>query len=1216
MKKIFTLVLTLCSLSLWAYDFESGDLCYNFIGNSKYVAVARNVSYRMSDLIIPSTVEYEGKTYVVASIESDAFSWNTSLTSVSIPNTITSIGYAAFYSCMSLSSITIVPNEALEISENVFYNTAAYNDETNWKDGVLYISNCVIDTKKCLVGDYQIKENTHTIAQMGFSGNTSLVSITMPNTMKSIGSSAFVGCSNLTSITIPNSVSYVGLNAFESTEWYKNYPEEVLYINDILYKCNGDKFTGTSISIKKGTVTICSYAFEGCTSLGSITIPSSITSIGVCVFSACYNLTSIIVESGNRIYDSRENCNAIIETASNTLLTGCKNAVIPNSITSIEDGAFYGCYGLTSITIPNSVTSIGNSAFSYCYGLKSITIPNSVTSIGDYAFLGCSSLTSITIPESVTSIGNSAFYGCSSLTSITIPESVTSIGDRAFMGCSSLTSITIPKSVTSIGENVFDATGIYNHEANWENDVLYISNCLIEAKDDISGAYIIKEGTRLLAERAFYDCSSLTSVTIPSSVVTIGFNAFTSCSSLTSVTLNSNAILNNRDYNSVGMYYIFGDQVEEYIIGDSITSIGSDAFRGCTGLTSITIPESVTSIGDRAFIGCSSLTSITIPKSVTSIGENVFDATGIYNHEANWENGVLYISNCLIEAKDDISGAYIIKEGTRLIADWAFAFCRSLTSVTIGNSVTSIGDRAFMGCSSLTSITIPKSVTSIGENAFEGCTFTRFINNSSLNAKENQYWGATIYEENGLCIVDSVVVDCLESATSVVIPDTIIAIGDFAFEECSSLASVTIPNSVKSIGEGAFFECVSLTSIMIPNSVINIGEIAFVYCSSLANMTVEVGNTIYDSRNNCNAIIETATNKLIAGCKNTTIPTNVTSIGMNAFYACPITSITIPNSVTTIGAGAFALCESLILLDIPNTVSRIGMDAFAETGIYNNKSNWDNGALYISNCLIEAQRDISGNYTVKKDTRLIADGAFYRCYSLHSITIPENVASVGELAFSRCSELNTVTCLATTPPILGKEAFLYCDDPVLFVLCESQADYQSHEQWRQFSSVQCIASEEVETDDVVINTGSTSVTITWPTDPNAETYVIVIKQGDKVFCSLTFNADGMLLNIAFAPSRDGNHPAQYAEAVANGKGFRFTVTDLEEGTDYTYDIVVKNEANQVIETHSGEFTTESMTAVENTHSQSPMTNCQKLLRKGQLIILRDGVEYDALGQEL
>ena len=663
----------------------------------------------------------------------------------------------------------------------------------------------------------------------------------------------------------------------------------------------------------------------------------------------------------------------------------------------------------------------------------------------------------------------------------------------------------------------------------------------------------------------------------------------------------------------------------------SVTSIGGWAFYECTGLTSVTIPNSVTSIGDVAFEGCEGLTSITIPESVTSIGENAFEYCTFTRNN--------FINNSSLNAKENqYWGATIYEENGLCIVDSVVVDClESATSVIIPDTIIEIGNEAFYGCSGLTSITIPESVTNIGENAFEGCHFIKnnFINNSTLNAEENQYWGATIYEENGLCIVDSVVVDCLESATSVVIPDTIIAIGDYAFEECSSLASVTIPNSVKSIGEGAFFECVSLTSIMIPNSVINIGEIAFVYCSSLANMTVEVGNTIYDSRNNCNAIIETATNKLIAGCKNTTIPTNVTSIGMNAFYACPITSITIPNSVTTIGAGAFAecdllkslaiprsvttlgeaafaLCESLILLDIPNTVSRIGMDAFAETGIYNNKSNWDNGALYISNCLIEAQRDISGNYTVKKDTRLIADGAFYRCYSLHSITIPENVASVGELAFSRCSELNTVTCLATTPPILGKEAFLYCDDPVLFVLCESQADYQSHEQWRQFSSVQCIASEEVETDDVVINTGSTSVTITWPTDPNAETYVIVIKQGDKVFCTLTFNKDGMLTNIAFAPSRSGSHPVTYA--ASTGNGLRFTVTSLDAGTTYAYDITTKDEKDNTLSTYTGEFTTKSNVPTSVSDIQSPMTDCQKFLRNGQLVIVRDGVEYNAQGQ--
>ena len=546
------------------------------------------------------------------------------------------------------------------------------------------------------------------------------------------------------------------------------------------------------------------------------------------------------------------------------------------SVTSIGKSAFEGCTSLTAVEIPNSVTSIGDCAFYHCSSLTAVEIPNNVTSIGARAFYNCSSLTAVVIPNGVTSIGYEAFCGCSSLTAVEIPNSVTSIGNAVFWGCSNLTSVEIPNSVTSIGDS------------------------------------------------AFFWCSNLTSVVIGNSVTSIGYQAFSGCSGLTSIAVAEG----NQTYDSRNnCNAIIETQTNTLIVGcsettipNSVTSIGISAFQNCSSLTSVVIPNSVTCIGDYAFCDCDGLTSVEIPNSVTSIGDYAF-------------------CNCVHLT------SVVIPNSVTSIGERAFSNCSSLTSVEIGNSVTSIGYEAFSDCSRLTSVVIPNSVTSFWEAAFRGC--------SSLTSVEIG---------NNVTSIGNCAFEGCSSLTSVVIPNSVTSIGTSAFFNCSSLTSVEIPNSVTSIGYGAFEGCSNLTSVEIPNSVTSIGDYPFASCDHLTSIAVAEDNQRYDSRNNCNAIIETQTNTLIAGCSKTTIPNSVTSIANYAFYKCSsLTSLVIPNSVTSIGYSAFGGCSSLTFVEIPNSVTSIGEEAF------------------------------------------------FDCSSLTSLVIPNSVTSIGDYAFENCTNLTEIT---------------------------------------------------------------------------------------------------------------------------------------------------------------------------------------------------------------
>ncbi|MBQ8064882.1 MAG: leucine-rich repeat protein [Prevotella sp.] len=301
-----------------------------------------------------------------------------------------------------------------------------------------------------------------------------------------IGEYAFEACNNLT-VTIGSNITSIGKRAF--------------YASDL-----------TSLTIPNSVTSISTSAFEFCADLTSLFIPKSVVSIGEEAFSYCESLTSIVVDSDNPVYDSRDNCNAIINTSTNKLMFGCRNTAIPNSVTAIGNYAFNGRNGLTSIMIPDGVTSIGDGAFRGCRSLVSITIPNSVTFIGEDAFAG-SGLSSVTIPDGVTAISNTMFAE-SGLTSIVIPDGVTSIGEGAFNGCSFLTSITIPDGVTCIGSYAFNRCRSLT-------------------------AITIPNGVTSIGESTFWGCG-LTAVVIPNSVTSIGNYSFQNCGSLTSITIGSN----------------------------------------------------------------------------------------------------------------------------------------------------------------------------------------------------------------------------------------------------------------------------------------------------------------------------------------------------------------------------------------------------------------------------------------------------------------------------------------------------------------------------------------------------------------------------------------------------------------------------------------------------------------------------------------------------
>lgn len=958
------------------------------------------------NISIPSSVTYNSEDYKVTSIDAHAFD-GSAITSVSIPNSILEIGDCAFYDCKSIKTITL-PQSVKSIGAGAFNGCIALTYVYNIPYGITTINNSTFANCKSLLS-ITIPNNVTNIGSYAFSNCSSLSSITIPNRVSKIDNNAFYGCTYLTSVTVKSStplaiasnsfpnranatlnVPYGSKTAYEGANYWKEFKEIVETEGFIETTIEGVDVTYTIISEEEKTCKV-GYTYEkkkgqrtaiDALTSGTVTIPAIVNGYAVkglsdYAFSRCENLTSV---------------------------------VIPDGITSIGKSTFSGCKGLTSIVIPDGVTSIGEAAFSLCTNAVTIDIPNSVTddSFGDYVFGGCESLTAINIPEGVSRIGSSAFRDCKSLKSVTIPSTVSIIYEFAFDGCASLASVTLSENMKYIGTGAFSGSCITSLTLPKTFTTSYSLNNISYSGTEIGDIktlkkVVVSKGVGSLYE-VFRYCGNIETIicynenpvnasncwnSYPAPVLYVpegSKEAYMADNNWNRLTIVEMKPLSFADPNvksiSVSNWDSDGDgelnQLEVAEIADlgmafqnkiditsfnelksftSLTTIGEDAFANCIGLSSIFIPYSVKSIDNNAFLGCNSLTSVSV--------ENPLPCTLASNAFPNRTNATLYVP---AGSKAAYSSADYWKEFKAIVEIDASSMNITFADAAVKMLCVSKADWDTNGDGEL-SIAEAEAITDLGNTFY-------YKNIKSFN--ELQYF-------TGISAIDDQAFYSCKSLESVVLPQTVTTIGNSAFYGCANLTDIIIPNQVTTINDGAFSGCTGLLNITIPSSVASIGIGAFAGCSGLNSIVVEEGNQLYDSRENCNALVETATNTILKGTKNTIIPNSITNIGAGAFSSVKgLTEIAIPNSVTSIGNSAFSSCSNLTSINLPDGITTIEKNTFFSCSSLT-------------------------SIIIPQSVTSLGDAAFESCSSLPAITIPESVTTIGGSTFEGCSNLTTIT---------------------------------------------------------------------------------------------------------------------------------------------------------------------------------------------------------------